>query len=189
MTEPSAATTQHPPPEDPTTDDRFTLAVWRALRDTAAPLEPTEVTRLAEASGLDPARLTRRLRGASERDEHGRLLGLAGLTVADHPHTLWFGDRRLATWCAWDPFFLAPALGGAARLETADPVTGHRFTVDFLDGQPQPTEGDQPVLSMVDRAALRGVDAGTSDSEPATAEEGPATGSQDGGIEEVWSSF
>jgi len=173
-------------PEAPTEaaapEDLFTLAVWRRLRDTGAPLPEDEVATLGAESGLDPDQIARRIRGGGERDEAGRLAGLGGLSVADHPHRLWFGDRRLSTWCAWDPFFLAPALGGNARLETADPVTGEPFTVAFEDGRPLPPAGEAAVLSMVDRSALRGVDGGEGDPD----REGPAVGES---IEEVWSSF
>jgi len=160
-----------------TAADRFTLAVWRRLRDTGAPIAEADVATIAADSGLDSDALARRLQGGAELNEDGHLLGLAGLTVADHPHALWFGDHRLSTWCAWDPFFLAPALGGTARLETADPVSGETFAVDFVEGEPTATD-DGAVLSMVDRTALRGVDG--------SGEEGPAVGES---IEDVWSSF
>jgi hypothetical protein len=169
---------------DPTPQDRFTLAVWRRLRDTAAPIPASELEAIATGAGLDPDALARRLRGGAERNEAGDLLGLGGLTVADHPHALWFGDRRLSTWCAWDPFFLAPALGGSARLETTDPVTGAPFAVTFIDGEPQPPEDPQPVLSMVDRTALRTLDG--DDSEDGNPGDGPAVGES---FEDVWSSF
>ncbi len=172
MTEPLAELT--------TPEDRFTLAVWRALRDRGEALREDEVARLGAASGLDADRIARRLTGAGERDERGRLAGLGGLSVADHPHRLVFEAQTLSTWCAWDPFFLVPALGGSARLETVDPVSGTAFTVEFVDGRPLRQSGAEPVLSMVDRNALRPLDVeGAPGDAPLTA----AT------VEDVWSSF
>ena len=163
-----------------TSQDRFTIAVWRALRDTGVPLDPSAVHRLAADAGYPEHQLAARLVSAGERDEEGRLAGLGGLSVAAHPHRLVFEEHVLSTWCAWDPFFLVPALGGNARLETADPVSGAPFTVHFVDGRAKdlPEAEAAPVLSMVDRDALRPLDV-EGDGEPATG----AT------VEDVWSSF
>ena len=171
-------------PESTTAEDRFTLAVWRALRDSGEALTAEQVEDLGAASGLDAKRIARRLSGMSERDDHGSLLGLGGLSVADHPHRLSFESTILSTWCAWDPFFLVPSLGGSARLETVDPVSGVSFTVDFVDGRAVRQAGGEPVLSMVDGDALQTlkIDAG------ADGEVDDGDGSARS-VEELWSSF
>jgi hypothetical protein len=76
-----------------------------------------------------------------------------------------------------------PSLGGSARLETADPVSGEVFTVRFVDGRAVPLQdGCEPVLSMVDRGALRTADAAAA----ADGDEQPVTSDA---VEELWSSF
>ena len=169
--------------EETTAEDRFTVAVWRRLRDTGAPLSEEDIADLGAKSGLDAASVAQRLAAAGERDADGRLAGLVGLSVADHPHRLMFEEHALSTWCAWDPFFLVPSLGGNARLETADPVSGEVFTVQFVEGRAVPAaDGREPVLSMVDRGALRTADAASA----ADGDEQPATSDA---VEELWSSF
>lgn len=87
-----------------TAEDRFTLAVWRALRDGGAALTDREVEEIGAASGLAAEGLPQRLAGAAERDAEGRLAGLgagdgepergaAGL--GDLVRVRWRGDRLL----------------------------------------------------------------------------------------------
>jgi hypothetical protein len=161
------------------TEDRFTVAVWRTLRQRATALDRPTVERLAAGAGLRDEALEALLHRSGELDEAGRLAGLGGLSTADHPHHLILEGVALSAWCAWDPFFLVPALGeGDATLETSDPISGSALAVQFADGAPVAASGVQPVLSMVrtrgdtDRSDKAGGDSAR-----------PA------GIEELWSSF
>ena len=119
------------------TEDRFTVAVWRTLRQRATALDRPTVERLAAGAGLRDEALEALLHRSGELDEAGRLAGLGGLSTADHPHHLILEGVALSAWCAWDPFFLVPALAETATLETADPVSGSTFTVHFVEGSPQ----------------------------------------------------
>jgi hypothetical protein len=161
------------------TEDRFTVAVWRTLRQRATALDRPTVERLAAGAGLRDEALEALLHRSGELDEAGRLAGLGGLSTADHPHHLILEGVALSAWCAWDPFFLVPALGeGEATLETSDPISGSALAVQFAEGSPQPSAGIAPVLSMV-RArvgASRAEAAADNTSRPAS-------------VEELWSSF
>jgi hypothetical protein len=160
-------------------EDRFTLAVWRTLRERATTLDRPTVERLAAGAGLRDEALETLLHRSGEFDEAGRLAGLGGLSTADHPHHLILDGVALTAWCAWDPFFLIPALGeGAATLETSDPTSGSPLGIRFADGAPVAASGVQPVLSMVRTRGDtdRSDKAGRDSARPA-------------GVEELWSSF
>lgn len=83
---------------------------------------PVDVTELAEATGLGAeaagdAVTTLAGAGWLDLDDHGRVAGAAGLSLATSPHGLTLGDASFRTWCAYD------ALGIAAALE-ADALMG-----------------------------------------------------------------
>lgn len=60
----------------------------------------------------------------SERDAEGRIAGLMGLSLNDHPHQFDVGEQRLHAWCAWDTLFLPPLLGQTAHVTSIEPSTG-----------------------------------------------------------------
>jgi alkylmercury lyase len=100
---------------------------------------PVETDRLATLSGMDLASVQKSLdalarAGLIDRDESGRLVGSAGLTIADGPHGLLLGDHRYHTWCAFDAIGIPAALGWDAQIETACAVCGRTISVQMTAG-------------------------------------------------------
>ena len=112
--------------------------------------EPVDVARLATLSGLDrsivgAALLRLAAAGRIDRDDTGRVLGAAGLTIADAPHGLELGGHAYRTWCAFDAIGIPAALGADARIETTCPVCDRQISIALAVGRP-PASGDAPTL-------------------------------------------
>jgi alkylmercury lyase-like protein len=127
----------------------FTLAVWRVLRDTGAPLNRTTLDELASEASLDQPAATALIERYAELDAGDNVVGLSGLSIADHPHRIELGDRTLTAWCAWDPFFLVPVLGGSAIVNSTDPHTGAPVRLTFEDGRVTQATPSGAVISIV----------------------------------------
>lgn len=126
----------------------FTIAVWERLR-TGGAVPPPEAAQLATAAGLSRDEAGTLLEQSAERDAHGNIVGFSGLSLNHHPHQIDFGDRSLSAWCAFDPFFLIPALGGDARVSTHDPHSGVDIELLFRDGTFVEASPASPVVSIV----------------------------------------
>jgi alkylmercury lyase len=64
------------------------------------------------------------------RDDAGRIIGYAGLTVAEMgAHRLHIDGRELSTWCAYDTLFLPELLGRTVRVSSRCPVTGDQISL------------------------------------------------------------
>jgi alkylmercury lyase len=103
-----------------------------------APIEPG---RLVELTGADEARVRSTLdalaaAGRIDRDDRGRVLGAAGMTLADGPHGLEIGGAAFRTWCAFDAIGIPAALAADARIETACAACGRPIAVEVRAGQP-----------------------------------------------------
>lgn len=105
----------------------FARAMWQRLA-AGTPVDPDEYPVIARRAGVAPDQLTGLLRAGAEFGA-GAIVGFCGLTLLPHPHRLVTPSATLFTWCAFDPFFLIPALGVTADFETADPVTGRPLHV------------------------------------------------------------
>ena len=127
----------------------FTLGVWRALRDDGMPLDQTALAQIATTAGISSTETTALLERYAERDNDGALVGLSGLSIADHPHSIQFEDRTLTSWCAWDPFFLVSVLGGSAIVDSTDPQTGAPVRLTFEDGRVTKATPAGTVISIV----------------------------------------
>lgn len=109
-----------------------------ALIDEAAPVAPE---RLVELSGLDADAVAASLQrladaGRIDRDAEGRVMGAAGLTVADAPHGLTLVGHGYRTWCAFDTIGIPASLGEDATINTACAVCGRAIEVDVVEGHP-----------------------------------------------------
>jgi hypothetical protein len=96
----------------------------------------------AHEAGLDDASLAKALRAAIERgrvemDDDGRLVGIAGLTVAPTRHRIDFDDVTRWTWCALDAVGILAALGADGVVSSTDPLTGDAIEIVFDAGLPQ----------------------------------------------------
>ncbi len=104
----------------------------------AAPV-PVDVDTLATLSGLARSMVESSLgrlaaAGRVDRDEDGRVLGSAGLTIAEGPHGLQLGGHQYRTWCAFDAIGIPAALGVDAHIETACPVCDRDITIELVAG-------------------------------------------------------
>ncbi len=126
----------------------FTKAMWQRLRG-GAPVPRAAALRIAAETGLSSEEAANVLVQSAELDADGNVVGFSGLSLNSHPHQLDFGDQTLAAWCAWDPFFLVPALGGSARVTTQDPLSGVPIELRFEDGVVVESSVDAPVISVV----------------------------------------
>lgn len=87
------------------------------------PLDAPALEAVNEALGGDEATVSRILMGLTERDEEGRIVGVAGLTLAPTKHRYIVGDKTLYTWCTLDGLYMASILGQTGRIETRCPAT------------------------------------------------------------------
>lgn len=107
--------------------------------------EPIEPAFLAGVSGVRPDTLAGVLDQLSEagrirRDEFGRVIGSAGLSVTPDRHTIQIEDREYWTWCAYDIFGIFGALAAGGRAVSSDPTDRRPIEVRFVKGRPQPTQ-------------------------------------------------
>ena len=102
---------------------------------------PIERGEWSAAAGLEPEALngmlaSSRVKGRVQLDDHGRLLGIAGLTVEPSRHQLTIGDEIRWTWCALDAVGILGALEATGSIHSTDPGTGDPVDIDFVDGYP-----------------------------------------------------
>lgn len=103
--------------------------------------QPVTVDDLIETTDVSPERTTEifesiRARGRVEFDDVGRLIGIAGLSLAPSRHQLTIGEDTRWTWCALDAVGILGALGKTGRVTSSDPGTGEAITIEFVDGRP-----------------------------------------------------
>jgi alkylmercury lyase len=77
--------------------------------------------------------------GRIRRDEAGRVVGSAGLSVVPDRHEIEIEGRRFWTWCAYDILGIFGALQANGRASSPIPSTGHLIELDFVGGRPQTT--------------------------------------------------
>lgn len=91
--------------------------------------EPVPIA--AAAAGAPDARFAGRAGAARVAcgvwDDHGRVSGFGGLTLAKMAHRIRHAGVDLYAWYAWDPLFLTYVIGDL-QVTTADPVTGEAIT-------------------------------------------------------------
>ena len=74
--------------------------------------------------------------GRAEVDEHGRLVGIHGLTLRTTRHWFLHNDRRRHTWCAFDVIGIPAALRLDAVAHTDCPACHAPLTVEITGGRP-----------------------------------------------------
>ena len=105
--------------------------------------QPVEASTLAGLTGAEVTAVTGALddlavAGRIDRDDRGRVLGSAGLTIADGPHGLEVDGHSFRTWCAFDALGIPAALAADGRVETACSVCGRTIRIEVRAGQPAP---------------------------------------------------
>ncbi|MCI0344730.1 MAG: hypothetical protein L0221_04690 [Chloroflexi bacterium] len=102
---------------------------------------PVTPHRLAEATGAHQPDVEATLellagQGRIDRDEAGRVMGSAGLTLGAGPHRLEIDGQAFRTWCGFDAIGIPAALGVDARIDTQCPVCQGSIGVDLRAGRP-----------------------------------------------------
>jgi alkylmercury lyase-like protein len=118
--------------------------------------EPITLAKLADTTGMDLHQLNQVVaeldaRGRIRRDEQGRVIGSAGLSVVPDRHEIDVQGRRFWTWCAYDIFGIFGALQADGRAWSPSPPLGSIIEVDFKRGRPQP---GQAALLRLDEELL-----------------------------------
>jgi alkylmercury lyase len=106
---------------------RLALALLRLLAE-GAPVRPEELAARTGVPLADAASHLDRLPEV-ERDEEGRVVAYAGLTLKQTQHVLDVDGRTLYTWCALDTLFLPELLGRQARIRSTAPGTGETISL------------------------------------------------------------
>ena len=110
---------------------------FRLLYETG---EPVPVDLIAAHSGNEVGEVeeifaTPDLVGRSRRDEAGRLVGIAGLSVGPTPHEIQIGERRLWTWCALDAVGIFTAMEATGVVYSTPPDGSGTLEIRFVIGQ------------------------------------------------------
>ena len=125
-------------------DDLAGVVRGRAFRQLLATGEPATGDDLAAAIGLSSDKVCRLLEelntaGRIRRDETGRVVGSAGLSVVPDRHQIELEGRMLWTWCAYDILGIFGALGATGTAVSRSPDTAASITLHFRDGRPGTT--------------------------------------------------
>jgi hypothetical protein len=113
----------------------------QAFRQLLATGEPATGDDLAAAIGLSLDKVTRVLEelntaGRICRDEAGRVVGSAGLSVIPDRHQIELEGRMFWSWCAYDILGIFGALGATGTAVSRSPATAASITLHFRDGRP-----------------------------------------------------
>lgn len=101
---------------------RLLLRVLRTLAQGRAVSEG-EIDALAEGLGWSQGDARALLREVAERDAADRIVGLLGLSLAEHPHRVSVKGLRFSAWCAEDTLCLPTLLGQVATVESVSPLS------------------------------------------------------------------
>ena len=121
-------------------NDAQTVIRAAAFRLLLAKDGPISVRELAAATGIRRRELREHLEdldriGRIRRDESGRVVGSAGLSVIKDRHEIELDGRRFWTWCGYDIFGIFGALGASGRATSLCP-DGGTIEIRFEQGRP-----------------------------------------------------
>jgi alkylmercury lyase len=78
-------------------------------------------------------------RGRAEIDDHGRIVGVHGLTLRQTRHHFVHAGRSHQTWCAFDSIGIPAALAIDAEARTTCPSCDRALRVPIRGGHPEPS--------------------------------------------------
>ena len=112
--------------------------------------EPVELNQLAAAaeSSVDAVEAALDAQTSAERDDQGRLVGLA-LTLRPTSHRFTVNGRTLFAWCASDTLMLPVILGRPALVESTCPQTGRPIRVELTPERVERVDPAGAVMSAV----------------------------------------
>lgn len=122
-------------------------AGFRLLLDRTGPVGRQEWARCA---GVSMSTLSRVIEdvialGRVQLDEEGRLLGIAGLSIAPTRHRLEIGGVTKWTWCALDAVGILGVLEADGVVYSTDPASDEDILVRFVEGAP---DGDAHIFIL-----------------------------------------
>jgi alkylmercury lyase len=112
--------------------------------------EPVAVAQLAAAAGwpIEDVEAALRAHTSAERDDQGRLVGLA-LTLRPTAHRVTVGGRTLFAWCASDTLMLPAVVGRPALVESACPQTGQPIRIELTPDSVERIDPPDAVVTAV----------------------------------------
>jgi alkylmercury lyase len=112
--------------------------------------EPVALAQLATAAGwsVDDVETALRAQTSAERDERGRLVGLA-LTLRPTTHRVTVDGRTLFAWCASDTLMVPVIVGRRAVVESTCPQTGQAIRVELTPDGVERVDPSDAVVSAV----------------------------------------
>jgi alkylmercury lyase len=112
--------------------------------------EPATLEQLAAAIGWSPEQVATALdqQTSAERDEEGRLVGLA-LTLRPTPHRVIVDGRTVYAWCATDTLMFPVILGRPTIVESACPQTGRAIRVELMPDAVRSLDPPEAVMTAV----------------------------------------
>lgn len=112
--------------------------------------EPVTLERLADAAGwpLEDVQTALGEQTSAERDDQGRLIGLA-LTLRPTPHRFAVDGRTLHAWCASDTLMFPVILGQPGIVESTCPQTGRPIRIELAPDRVERLDPPEAVMSAV----------------------------------------
>jgi alkylmercury lyase len=110
--------------------------------------EPVALERLAVAAGarLEDVTTALEAQASAERDDHGRLVGLA-LTLRPTSHRFTVDGRTLYAWCATDTLMFPVVLGRPATVESTCSQTRQPIRIDVTPNAVERLDPPEAVMS------------------------------------------
>jgi len=117
-------------------------AAFRLLLATG---EPGSLQRIGEAAGIREGVVLEvvealEARGRALRDDRGRVIVVAGLSVPSTRHRIEMNGAVRWTKCAYDALGVLGALAGDGTLVTTSPLDESRIEIRFANGSPAPSD-------------------------------------------------
>jgi alkylmercury lyase len=112
--------------------------------------EPVTSEQLAGTAGwsVQDVEASLRAQTSAERDDQGRLVGLA-LTLRPTTHRVTVDGRTLFAWCATDTLMVPVVLGRPALVESTCPQTGQAIRIELTPDSVQRVDPPDAVMTAV----------------------------------------
>jgi alkylmercury lyase len=130
------------------TGQRIGLTLLRLL----ALGDPVSPATVAERGALPESRVAAELQRwpGVFRDEHGDVIGYAGLTVREMgQHRIHMEGRALSTWCAYDTLFLPELLGQTVGVTSGSPASAQEISLTVGADGVRDLQPEEAVVSFL----------------------------------------